>query len=87
MDGAASQQFGPEETYSEPLPAVAEGPFNFVNSQGLAYEATEVNRCIRQNLREAPAFGADACLRVMQVIEDIRKHWGAGTEAPSASTM
>ena len=79
MDGAASQTFGPEQTYEEPLPDVDAGTFNFVNSQGLAYEAQEVNRCLREGVLETPAFGAAACLRVMQVIEDVRAHWGGGT--------
>ena len=58
------------------------GPFNFVNSQGLVYEATEVNRCIREGLLEAPAFNAEACLRVMQVIDAIRVKFvhAAGSE-------
>ena len=51
------------------------GEFNFVNSQGLAYEAAEVTRCLQSGLLEAPAFDSEACLRVMQVIEDIRSHW------------
>jgi len=76
MDGSASQTFGEPRTLEEALPEAGDGaPFNFVNSQGLAYEASEVNRCLREGLLEAPAFGAEACLRVMQVIDDIRKHW------------
>ena len=30
--------------------------FNFVNSQGLAYEAAEVNRCFREGRIETPSF-------------------------------
>ena len=54
------------------------GPFNFVNSEGLAYEALEVNRCLREGLLESPAFSSETCLRVMKVIEDIRSHWMRG---------
>ena len=77
MAGAASQQFGTPQIINEPLPKVpTSAPFNFVNSEGLAYEASEVNRCLRAGLLEAPAFGAEACLRVMQVLEDVRSHFG-----------
>ena len=62
------------QTHRTPLPEI-EGDFNFVNSQGLAYEASEITRCLRSGLLEAPAFDSEACLRVMQVITDIRAHW------------
>ena len=79
MDGPASQRFGPLTTIEEPLPDLGEakpaGGFNFVHSEGLAYEALEVNRCIRAGLTEPPAFDAEACLRVMGVIEEVRSHW------------
>ena len=70
------------QTYRTALPEVA-GDFNFVNSQGLAYEAKEVTRCLRSGLLEAPAFDSEACLRVMQVISDIRAHWFAPAAAAS----
>ena len=76
MDGSASQSFGSPQTHEEALPLI-EGPFNFVHSEGLAYEAREVNRCLREGLLEAPAFGAEACLRVMEVIDEIRSHFTA----------
>ena len=97
MDGAASQRFGPVEAHEAPLPVLeglgaaaapaeaAAAPFNFVHSEGLAYEAREVNRCLREGLLEAPAFGATACLRVMQVIEDIRAHWQGADAAAAAA--
>ena len=73
MDGSASQTFGEPSTYTEQLPESAgSGLLNFVNSEGLAYEAEEVNRCLREGLIEAPAFGSKDCLRVMRVIDDIR---------------
>ena len=75
MDGSASQTFGEPDTHSASLPESGAGPFNFVNSRGLAYEASEVNRCLKEGLLEAPAFNADSCLRVMKVIDRIRSHW------------
>ena len=75
MAGAGSQHFGEARVHSEPLPKAGPGPFNYVNSQGLAYEASEVNRCLREGLLEAPAFNAKACQRVMQVIDDIRSRF------------
>ena len=74
MSGPASQKWSEPQTYRTALPEI-EGDFNFVNSQGLAYEASEITRCLRSGLLEAPAFDSEACLRVMQVITDIRAHW------------
>jgi len=45
--------------------------FHFVNSEGLAYEAGEVNRCVREGLTETPAFSSAACLDVMRIITEI----------------
>ena len=45
--------------------------FHFVNSEGLAYEAGEVNRCVREGLMETPAFSSAACLDVMRIITEI----------------
>ncbi|KAH8086239.1 D-xylose 1-dehydrogenase [Aureococcus anophagefferens] len=46
MSGLGSQDFGPETKRSFPLPDI-EGDFNYVNSQGLAYQAEEVLSDIR----------------------------------------
>eukprot|EP00322_Chrysochromulina_rotalis_P029249 CAMPEP_0115850228 /NCGR_PEP_ID=MMETSP0287-20121206/11855_1 /TAXON_ID=412157 /ORGANISM="Chrysochromulina rotalis, Strain UIO044" /LENGTH=331 /DNA_ID=CAMNT_0003304217 /DNA_START=145 /DNA_END=1140 /DNA_ORIENTATION=- len=80
MDGPASQHFGEAQSHTAVLPEASADHFNFVNSQGLAYEATEVNRCLSEGLLEAPAFSSEACLRVMKVIDSIRAHWLASTE-------
>ena len=74
MSGPASQQWSEAQAHATALPEVA-GDFNFVNSQGLAYEAAEGTRCVRGGLLEAPAFDSEACVRVMRVIQDIRAHW------------
>ena len=51
-----------------PPPAPA---FTFVNSEGLTYEAAEVNRCVREGLLETPLFTSDECLDVMRIITEI----------------
>ena len=74
MSGPASQQWSEAQAHATALPEVA-GDFNFVNSQGLAYEAAEATRCVKGGLLEPPAFDSEACLRVMRVISEIRAHW------------
>ena len=51
-----------------PPPAPA---FTFVNSEGLTYEAAEVNRCVREGLLETLLFTSDECLDVMRIITEI----------------
>ena len=59
-----------------PLPEVASGsrPFNFVHSEGLLYEAAEATRCLQRGALETEAFGSDECLRVMELVTEIRSH-------------
>jgi len=59
----------PTENNSEVIPG-----FNFVNGQGLAYEAAEVNRCFREGLIESPKFSSSQCLEVMRLITEIGKY-------------
>uniref|UniRef100_A0A7S0LRW1 D-xylose 1-dehydrogenase (NADP(+), D-xylono-1,5-lactone-forming) n=1 Tax=Coccolithus braarudii TaxID=221442 RepID=A0A7S0LRW1_9EUKA len=72
MSGLGSQAWSDPVEHHTPLPSI-DGPFNFVNSQGLAYEAMAVNSCLRKGLTEADAFGSDECLRVMQVVTALRE--------------
>jgi hypothetical protein len=88
MTGLGSQQWSQPQTYDAPLPpdivplAVNENGkegcqtpgFNFVNSQGLSYEATEVNRCVREGLLESPLFSTAQCIEVLRLISDIREY-------------
>ena len=76
MTGLGSQTWSEEDHKAFPLPEIP-GDFNFVNSQGLAYEAEEVNRCLREGLPETPAFDGRECLSVMGVLSNIRAKWGA----------
>ena len=61
----------PPANHRRPLPP----RYNFVNSEGLAYEAAEANRCLREGLTESPLFDSEECLDVMKVISDIRANW------------
>lgn len=81
MTGLGSQQWSEPEIHEFALPSdikalsTEDGTkvpgFNFVNSQGLAYEAAEVNRCVREGLIESPAFTTKQCIEIMRLISDI----------------
>jgi dihydrodiol dehydrogenase / D-xylose 1-dehydrogenase (NADP) len=93
MTGLGSQTWESEETHSFALPlpeaetGLTAGDFNFVNSQGLAYEAAEVNRCLRAGLTETPLFSSAECASVMAIISDIRAHWMAPASASAAARV
>jgi dihydrodiol dehydrogenase / D-xylose 1-dehydrogenase (NADP) len=88
MTGLASQQWSEPVVYEFPLPldivalpteCDGEDPnpnhgFNFVNSQGLAYEAAEVNRCFREGEIETPSFSSHQCIEILRLISDVRRH-------------
>lgn len=76
MGGLGSQDWGDPETRRFPLPEIP-GPFNFVHSEGLAYEAEEVNACLRDGKTESAKFDDRECLAVMAVLSEIRARWGA----------
>uniref|UniRef100_A0A6U4L2C4 D-xylose 1-dehydrogenase (NADP(+), D-xylono-1,5-lactone-forming) n=1 Tax=Phaeomonas parva TaxID=124430 RepID=A0A6U4L2C4_9STRA len=85
MTGCGSQQWSEPEIHTFPLPAGVEAlpvcnpsgdapevpGFNFVNSQGLTYEAMEVDRCFRAGLTESPKFSSSACLSILEIITEI----------------
>lgn len=87
MNGLGSQQWSEPKIHEFPLPSdiVAlstedgkETPgFNFVNSQGLAYEAAEVNFLFREGLIESPSFSTQQCIEILRLISDIRKKCAA----------
>ena len=84
MDGLGSQTFGKRDEHIFPLPEIdapgsadAERDFNFVNSQGLRYEAAEATRCLREGALESELFSSDECLRVMQLVSEIRASFKA----------
>lgn len=86
MSGPGSQQWSAPFECEFPLPSVeplpvaapAEGEaeghvpgFTFVNSQGLLYEAEEMNRCFREGLKESPHFTTAQCLEILDIIDEI----------------
>lgn len=81
MTGLGSQQWSEPVIHKFELPtdmvalSTEEGEvpgFNFVNSQGLAYEAEEVNRCFREGKIESPYFSTQDCIEILRLISDIR---------------
>eukprot|EP00629_Pelagomonadales_sp_RCC1024_P017896 CAMPEP_0119291440 /NCGR_PEP_ID=MMETSP1329-20130426/42463_1 /TAXON_ID=114041 /ORGANISM="Genus nov. species nov., Strain RCC1024" /LENGTH=329 /DNA_ID=CAMNT_0007292269 /DNA_START=78 /DNA_END=1064 /DNA_ORIENTATION=+ len=64
MTGLGSQTWSAPAERTFALPSV-EGPFNFVNSEGLAYEAAEVNACLRAGRSESEFFDHRENLAVM----------------------
>ena len=83
MTGLGSQQWSEPEIHEFSLPSDIEAlttdngeapGFNFVNSQGLAYEAGEVNRCFREGLIESPSFSTQQCIEILRLISDIGKY-------------
>ena len=73
MSGAGSQVWEEPVEHNFPLPNDIKplAPFNFVNSEGLSYEAGEVNICVREGLTETPAFSSGQCLDIMRIITEI----------------
>jgi len=59
-----------------PLPAGAEHPFHFRNSQGLAFEAAEVRRCLKLGLKESPKMTLTETMIVARVQQEIMNQLG-----------
>mmetsp|Transcript_5117 Transcript_5117/g.15595 ORF Transcript_5117/g.15595 Transcript_5117/m.15595 type:complete len:342 (-) Transcript_5117:68-1093(-) len=76
MTGLGSQDWSEPKHYEFPLPKI-DGPWNFVNSEGLAYEAAAVNACLREGRTEAAEFDHRENLAVMEVLSEVRSRWGA----------
>jgi dihydrodiol dehydrogenase / D-xylose 1-dehydrogenase (NADP) len=53
--------------------AVIEEP---VTGSGLNYEAEEVMRCLKAGLKESPFMPLDESVRIMEIMDKIRKPWG-----------
>ncbi|CAL8142793.1 unnamed protein product [Orchesella dallaii] len=49
---------------------------HYGNSEGLAYEAEEVRRCINEGLLESPLMPLDESLLIAEIMESIRKQLG-----------
>jgi len=59
-----------------PLPSGAQHPFHFTNSQGLAFEADEVRRCLKLGLMESPKMTLEDTLIVARVQQEIMNQLG-----------
>ena len=75
MTGLGSQDWSEPQTYTFDLPSV-DGPFNFVNSEGLLYEAQAVNDCLAKGKTQCDEFDHRENLAVMEVLSEIRGRWG-----------
>ncbi len=42
----------------------------------LNYEAEEVMRCLREGLKESPYMPLDESVRIMEIMDKVRKPWG-----------
>ena len=69
MTGLGSQDWSEPYTYTFDLPS-ALGPFNFVNSEGLLYEARAVNDCLAQGKTQCDQFDHRGKLAVMACSPD-----------------
>lgn len=49
---------------------------HYGNSEGLAYEAEEVRKCINEGLLESPLMPLDESLVMAEIMESIRKQVG-----------
>merc|ERR1719430_963320 len=65
---------GERESWS--LPTGAAHPFFFTNSQGLAFEAEEVRRCLQGGLLESPKMPLTTTLAIAKVQNEIMKQIG-----------
>ncbi|KAK7080300.1 hypothetical protein SK128_016097 [Halocaridina rubra] len=65
----------PSGKYESPLPKSGQ-KFNFVNSQGLMYEAQEVRMCLKKGLLESPSLPLDETLIIAEIMETMRKQVG-----------
>jgi len=65
--------------YNAPLPNI-DGEYNFTNSQGLAYEAQEVARCIRAGLKESPLITLDESILLAEIRDEIWAQLGVKYE-------
>jgi len=45
-------------------------------TDGYAFEAEEVSRCIQEGVTESPIMPLDESLGIMNIMDEIRKQWG-----------
>jgi dihydrodiol dehydrogenase / D-xylose 1-dehydrogenase (NADP) len=59
-----------------PLPGKAKHPFNYGNSEGLAYEAEEAKQCIDKGLLESPFMTHEETILLARIQDKIKKQIG-----------
>ena len=46
------------------------------NDFGLNLQVDHVNQCLRKGMKESPIMGLDESVRIMKIMDMIRKQWG-----------
>ncbi|OQV16409.1 Trans-1,2-dihydrobenzene-1,2-diol dehydrogenase [Hypsibius exemplaris] len=64
------------ESLKFPLPGKAKRPFVYGNSEGLAYEAAEVKRCIDNGLLESPLMTQEETITLARLEDEVKKQIG-----------
>lgn len=59
-----------------PLPGFTKGPYNFMNSEGLHFEAQETRRCLQKGLKESSVVSLDESILLAEIRDEIRKQVG-----------
>lgn len=57
-------------------PKIKYGNLNFINSEGLSYEAEEARKCIKSGLIESPKITHEESLQLAQLMDSLRKQVG-----------
>jgi dihydrodiol dehydrogenase / D-xylose 1-dehydrogenase (NADP) len=86
MGGLGSQTFGDKLVTHFALPEIADAEaLHFVHSQGLFYEAAAATACLQRGELETEQFGSAECLRVMQLLSQIRAQWELDASSQAAA--
>jgi len=69
---------GQEDKREEfPLPEVAKGhTFNFSNSVGMSFEASHVNKMLKEGKKESNIISLDESLTIMRTMDEVRRQLG-----------
>eukprot|EP00929_Paragymnodinium_shiwhaense_P015016 TRINITY_DN123014_c0_g1_i1.p1 TRINITY_DN123014_c0_g1~~TRINITY_DN123014_c0_g1_i1.p1 ORF type:complete len:351 (+),score=88.91 TRINITY_DN123014_c0_g1_i1:110-1162(+) len=73
------------DTLPEYQPGICGGrKVNYPSSEGLVHEVEEVERCIREGLKESPVFPLAESLMVARIMDSVRREIGVVYDADSA---
>ncbi|CAN0293165.1 unnamed protein product [Phaeothamnion confervicola] len=59
-----------------PAAVVVTGGFNYPNSEGFAFEARAIHRCVRAGLTHCPQYPPEEVLAVAHILDDMRRQIG-----------